>query len=70
MNDIARNFKTARRKSGMTQEQAALKLGCSFHSINRWENGRACPSFNDAIQLSILYDVPLDELAYGETRDF
>ena len=70
MNDIARNMKAARRKSGMTQEQVALKLGCSFHTVNRWETGRHRPSFQDAIQLSMLYEVPLDYLAYGETRDF
>lgn len=28
----------------MTQEQFAAKLGVTFPTINRWENGRAKPS--------------------------
>lgn len=33
-----------RRKLGLTQEKFAAKLGVSFATLNRWENGRAKPS--------------------------
>jgi putative transcriptional regulator len=29
---------------GLTQEKFAAKLGVTFPTINRWENGRAKPS--------------------------
>ncbi|MEH2251916.1 helix-turn-helix transcriptional regulator [Nostoc sp.] len=30
--------------TGLTQEQFAAKLGVTYPTINRWENGRATPS--------------------------
>ena len=33
-----------RAKFGLTQEQFAAKLGVTFASVNRWENGRVTPS--------------------------
>jgi putative transcriptional regulator len=33
-----------RRRTGLTQEKFAAKLGVTFPTINRWENGRVKPS--------------------------
>ena len=66
MSDIARNIKTARRKSGLSQEQAAIGIGCSLHSIRRWEQGETDMSLQTAIRLSELYSVSLDEFALGK----
>lgn len=33
-----------RARTGLTQEKFAAKLGVTFPTINRWENGRARPS--------------------------
>lgn len=33
-----------RQTLGLTQERLAQKLGVSFPTINRWENGRSKPS--------------------------
>ena len=33
-----------RKKLNLTQEQLAQKLGVSFTTINRWENGKNEPS--------------------------
>jgi DNA-binding transcriptional regulator YiaG len=33
-----------RSRTGLTQEQFAARLGVTFPTINRWENGRAKPS--------------------------
>lgn len=32
-----------RRRTGMTQEELAVKIGVSFTSVNRWENNRQEP---------------------------
>ena len=33
-----------RKSLGITQEQFAALMGCSFTSVNRWEMGHASPS--------------------------
>jgi transcriptional regulator with XRE-family HTH domain len=33
-----------RNRLGLTQEKMAARLGVTFPTINRWENGRAKPS--------------------------
>ncbi len=33
-----------RQRLGLTQEKMAARLGVTFPTINRWENGRAKPS--------------------------
>ena len=42
--DYARRIKRARSARGLTQMQFAELVGVSFASVNRWENGQACPN--------------------------
>lgn len=42
--DIPRLVRKLRDRTGLTQEKFAAKLGVTFPTINRWENGRARPS--------------------------
>ncbi len=42
--DIIFKLKEVRRKLGLTQEALAHRLGVSFTSVNRWENGQTNPS--------------------------
>lgn len=42
--DIPRFVRNLRERTGLTQEKFAAKLGVTFPTINRWENGRAKPS--------------------------
>ncbi len=42
--DIPRLVRRLRERTGLTQEKFAAKLGVTFPTINRWENGRAKPS--------------------------
>jgi transcriptional regulator with XRE-family HTH domain len=39
--DLVREIRT---RLGLTQEKLAVRLGVTFPTINRWENGRANPS--------------------------
>lgn len=43
-NDLTLLVKAVRKRLGLTQEKFASKLGVTFTSVNRWENGRAEPS--------------------------
>ena len=42
--DIPRLIREIRQRTGLTQEKFAAKLGVTYPTINRWENGRAKPS--------------------------
>jgi putative transcriptional regulator len=41
---MPRLIRELRERTGLTQEKFAAKLGVTFPTINRWENGRANPS--------------------------
>jgi len=43
-NDMAQLVRELRQRLDLTQEKLAAKLGVTFPTINRWENGRAKPS--------------------------
>ena len=42
--DLAPLVRKLRERIGLTQEKFAAKLGVTFPTINRWENGKAKPS--------------------------
>ena len=41
--EIAKLIGETRQRLGLSQEKFASKLGVSFQSVNRWENGRTKP---------------------------
>lgn len=42
--DIPKMIKKLRIALGLTQEQFAAKVGVTFSTVNRWENGKGKPS--------------------------
>lgn len=52
----------ARKKSGLSQEEVAAKLGVSRQTISKWELGETLPDIRQSKSLSILYHLSLDEL--------
>ncbi len=42
--DMSRLIRELRARIRLTQEKLAYRLGVTFPTINRWENGRAKPS--------------------------
>ena len=52
----------ARKKSGLTQENVAEKLGVSRQTISKWETGETLPDIRQSKGLAVLYHVTLDEL--------
>ncbi|MBW4684478.1 MAG: helix-turn-helix domain-containing protein [Komarekiella atlantica HA4396-MV6] len=42
--EIGKLIRELRQEMGLTQEKFAAKLGVTFPTINRWENGRSQPS--------------------------
>lgn len=52
----------ARKRSGLSQEEAAARLGVSRQTISKWELGETLPDIRQAKGLSALYKVTLDQL--------
>ncbi len=48
-------LKSLRKDLGLSQEELAQRLGVSFTSVNRWENGQTKPSKLAKRQIEILY---------------
>lgn len=52
----------ARKKSGLSQEEVAEKLGVSRQTISKWELDETLPDIQQSKKLSNLYHLTLDEL--------
>lgn len=52
----------ARKKSGLSQEAVAEKLGVSRQTISKWELDETLPDIRQSKKLSQLYHLTLDEL--------
>ena len=52
----------ARKKSGLSQEDVAGKLGVSRQTISKLETGETLPDIRQSKRLAVLYHITLDEL--------
>lgn len=52
----------ARKKSGLSQEDVAEKLGVSRQTISKWETDETLPDIRQSKKLAVLYHLTLDEL--------
>ena len=66
---IANRFYQYRKKSGLSQEELAARLGISRQSVSKWERGEASPDTENLIRLARLYGVSLDDLVNGIVPD-
>ncbi len=60
--NIGENIRRLRRDADLTQEQLADKLGVSYQSVSRWENGTTYPDMEFLPVLSSIFGVTVDEL--------
>ena len=59
---LGENIRENRRRMGLTQEQLADRLGVSFHSVSRWENGTTYPDMEKLPEIARLFDTTTDAL--------
>lgn len=52
----------ARKKSGLSQEEVAERLGVSRQTISKWETGETLPDIRQSKRLAVLYRLSLDAL--------
>lgn len=62
MMGFGENLIRSRKKSGLSQEEVAAKLGVSRQTVSKWELGETLPDIQQAKKLSTLYHITLDEL--------
>lgn len=55
---VAANLKEARLRKGLTQEEAAKKVGISASQLSRYEGHETEPTFTSIVRLCNLYEVP------------
>jgi transcriptional regulator with XRE-family HTH domain len=60
--EIANRLVELRKKSGLSQEELAAKLGLSRQAVSKWERAEASPDTDNLICLAKLYGVSLDHL--------
>ena len=59
---LGNHLYNARKKSGLSQEDVAAKLGVSRQTISKWELDETLPDIRQAKSLALLYHLSLDEL--------
>lgn len=69
MAKISKNIKRLRTLNNLSQEELAQKLFISRQAVSSWENNRTQPDVEMIKKLSELFDVPVEELLYGENRN-
>ena len=63
---IGENIRSFRRKNDMTQEQLAQRLGVTYQSVSRWENGTTYPDLELLPAISeLLSGITSDATARG-----
>lgn len=60
--NLGTNLYNARKKSGLSQEEVAEKLGVSRQTISKWETDETLPDIRQAKRLAGLYHLTLDDL--------
>ncbi len=66
--DIAKVLKQLRTSSGLTQKEAAERLGKKQQTIASWESGQSQPDANTLFIICSLYGTSVDE-AFGFKKD-
>lgn len=63
---LSEKIYTLRRKSGLSQEQLAEKIGVSRQAISKWEGGLSTPELDKLKALSEYFQITIDELTENQ----
>lgn len=59
---MAANILKYRKKSGLSQDELAQKLGVTFQAVSKWENAKAAPDITFLPIMADLFDCSIDDL--------
>ena len=60
--NLGSSLSAARKKSGLSQEAVAEKLGVSRQTVSKWETDESLPDIRQSKRLALLYGLSLDAL--------
>lgn len=67
VNTLSHNLQTARKKTGLSQNDVANLLHITRQSVSQWENGHSCPDLQNLQLLSEIYQISIDNLIAAPT---
>ncbi len=67
--EIGKKIMELRKKSGLSQEELAEKIGVARQTISKWELGETSPDLRESKELSKIFNVSLDELTDNDIKD-
>lgn len=67
--EIGKKIMELRKKSGLSQEELAEKVGVARQTISKWELGETSPDLKQSKELSKIFKVSLDELTDNDIKD-
>ena len=65
---LAANILKYRKKSGLSQEELANKLGVTFQAVSKWENAKAAPDITFLPIMADIFGCYIDELFSREIK--
>lgn len=65
---LAANILKFRKKSGLSQEELANKLGITFQAVSKWENAKAAPDITFLPIMADVFGCYIDELFSREVQ--
>ena len=65
MNEIAKNIKELRNKSGLSLRALAEAIGVSHNTLATYEKNNVMPTIMNAAKISDYFKVPMEYLLYG-----
>ena len=69
-NKIGNYIKELRLKNNLSQSDLAKKLSVTNQAISKCENGRGIPDVEMLKQLSVIFNVNVDDILNGEEQDW
>jgi DNA-binding XRE family transcriptional regulator len=65
---MKKTLKQLRKVAGLTQGEAAAKLGVSHDTLSRWENGTTHPTAPQIVDICRVYECKFDDIIWPETK--
>ena len=65
---LATNILKYRKKSGLSQEELANKLGVTFQAVSKWENAKAAPDITFLPMMADIFECSIDDLFSHVTK--
>lgn len=59
---IVNRVRELRKAAGMTQQALAEQLGVTVPTVSKWELGQRTPELEKVFRLSLIFDVPIDQI--------